>query len=193
MFITRSSFFSASLLVFMLTASVHAQPLRVTPLTPAVLERWMITTTDMKPYAELLEAMHTTEAEAKAFEALSAVEQDQQVKDFLTAHKVYDKATAVVKAQDWSVGDYMRISTQIGNAIAAYLHEDIVASLPADQAQAMRENADPAIAAVSKADLAFIRRNIASIQQFFQIYSAIDSLKDSPKDSATDAKGLPRI
>lgn len=189
MFITRSSFFSASLLVFMLTASVHAQPLRVTPLTPAVLERWMITTTDMKPYAELLEAMHTTEAEAKAFEALSAVEQDQQVKDFLTAHKVYDKATAVVKAQDWSVGDYMRISTQIGNAIAAYLHEDIVASLPADQAQAMRENADPAIAAVSKADLAFIRRNIASIQQFFQIYSAIDS----PKDSANDAKGLPRI
>lgn len=190
MFITRSSFFSASLLIFMLAASAQAQPLRVTPLTPAVLERWMVTTTDMKPYAELLEAMHTTEAEAKAFEALSAVEQDQQVKDFLTAHKVYDKATAVVKAQGWqSVGDYMRISTQIGNAIAAYLHEDIVASLPADQAQAMRENADPAIAAVSKADLAFIRRNIASIQQFFQIYSATDS----PGDSATDAKDLPRI
>lgn len=192
MFITRSSFFSASLLIFMLAASAQAQPLRVTPLTPAVLERWMVTTTDMKPYAELLEAMHTTEAEAKAkaFEALSAFEQDQQVKDFLTAHKVYDKATAVVKAQGWqSVGDYMRISTQIGNAIAAYLHEDIVASLPADQAQAMRENADPAIAAVSKADLAFIRRNIASIQQFFQIYSATDS----PGDSATDAKDLPRI
>lgn len=167
--------------MLMLAVSVVAQPLRVGALTDAVLERWMITTTDMKPYAQLLEAMHPGEAEAKAFEALTAAEQDQQVKAFLAANKVYDKTTLLVKAQGWqSVGDYMRTSAQIGNAIAAYLHEDIVASLPAEQATAMRDNTDPAITAVPKADLEFIRRNIASIQQFFQTYSTVDK-KDLPR------------
>src|SRR5690606_3845783 len=99
--IARSIFFCWSLLVLMLATSLVAQPLRVGALTDAVLERWMITTTDMKPYAQLLEAMHPGEAEAKAFEVLSAAEQDQQVKVFLTAHKVYDKTTALVKAQGW--------------------------------------------------------------------------------------------
>ena len=180
MLIARSTF-CVSLLVLMLAASVLAQPLRVTPLTHSVLERWMITTTDMKPYAQLLEAMHPGEAEAKAFEGLSSAEQDRQVNAFLTTHQVYDKTTALVTAQGWqSVGDYMRISAQIGNAIAAYLHEDIIASLPTEQAEAMRENTDPAITAVPKADLEFIRRNIASIQQFFQSYSTADE-QDLPR------------
>lgn len=158
----------------LLNTMVIAQPFLAKGLNNDTLDRWMLTTSDIKPFSELLDSMHKTQVEALAFEALTAFEQDKRVNEFLALHHRGEKLAAVVKARGWaSVGDYMRTSTQIGNAIAAYFQEDIIARLPSEQAQIMRAKIDPAIAAVAKKDLEFIRANIASIQKFMQEYSGV--------------------
>lgn len=163
---------AAFFLLFNIT--LVAQPFLVKTLTTDTLNRWMITTKAIKPFSELLDSMHKTQVEALAFEALSTYEQDKRVREYLTQHQHGDKLTVIIKAQGWkSVGDYMRTSTQIGNTIAAYFQEDIIANLPPEQAQAMREKADPAIAAIAKKDLEFIRNNIVTIQKFMQDYSGV--------------------
>lgn len=163
-----------ALILLLTSADLWAQPFFIKPLNDDLLTRWMQTTLAIKPHSELLDSMQQTEAEALAFEALPAHEQDKQVEKFLIQHNVDDQLNRLVKSQGWrSVGDYMRASAQVGNAMAAYFQEDILAKLPAQEAKAMRERVDPAIAKVSDADLAFVRKNISVIQKFMQDYSAL--------------------
>lgn len=161
--------------LFVFSVGVSAQSLLIKPLDSDTLNRWMQTTQSIKPYATLLDAMHATEAEALAFEALSAPQQDKQVNAFLKQKQLDITLNALVTAQGWkSVGDYMRISSKIGNAIAAYFQEGMLARLPPEQAIILRENTDPAIKAVPDADLAFVRDNIASIETFMRSYSTAE-------------------
>jgi hypothetical protein len=158
--------------VLLIVSGMSAQPLLAKPLNEDILNRWTVTTTELKPFAELLGAVNASEEEAIAFEAMSDKQQDKKVKAFLIKNKVYDQTTRIVKQHGWkSVGDYMRSSTQLGNAIAAYLQEGIIAGHPEDEAKAMREHVDPALAAVPKEDLEFIRRNAVTIKTFMQEYS----------------------
>lgn len=162
----------ALLVMCLICVCATAQPLRVRMLDNDTLNRWMITTTELKPYSELLESINATEEEAIAFEAMSPAKQDQKITDYLKSKDAYDVMTQLVKKHGWyNIGEYVRKSTQIGNAIARYLQEDIMAGLPPEEAQAMREKSDPAVAAVTDADLEFVRKNISTLQTFMKLYS----------------------
>lgn len=162
--------FAAYLLLIMV--GVSAQSSLAKPLNEDILKRWMVTTNELKPYAELLGAVNANEQEAVAFETMPDKQQDKKVKAFLIKNRVYDQTTKIVKKNNWkNVGDYMRSSTQLGNAIAAYMQESIIASRPDDEAQAIREHTDPALIAVAKEDLEFIRSNAPAIKTFMQAYS----------------------
>lgn len=165
---------SAATFFLLVSTTAIAQPFFKKSLNDEILNRWMITTNEIKPFSELLDSMHKTETEALAFEALTTLEQDKKVQEFLVQHQVEKKMTALVKSRGWkSVGDYMRTSAQIGNAIAAHFQEDIIANLPPEQAQALREKMDPAIVGVSSQDLQFVQKNIVTIQKFMQDYAGV--------------------
>lgn len=135
--------------------------------------RWMQSNRDMAPIVQLVDSAHETDAAIKAFEALPAPEQDQHINELLTANKVLDRANFIAQKHGWkSVGEYMRLSTKLGNAIAAYFLFADLGEVTEEQAQQLKEKADPAVLAVPKTDIEFIKRNEKALQQYIQAYGA---------------------
>ena len=66
----------------------------------------------------------------------------------------------------------MRLSSKLGNAIAAYFLFGDLDKLTEEQAKQLKEKADPAILAVPRSDIEFIKRNEKSLQQYIKAYGA---------------------
>lgn len=168
------------LLVLILCVSTfaHAQFLpanktKPLPLTQSVLARWFETNTTIRDYQHAIDEMLPTDAEATAFDKLSIVEQDNIVNNYLQRKGLFEPLNTNIKKLGWTgVADYMRVSSQIGNAIAADLQATRIAQLTPEQARAVLDKTDPAVKAVSNEDLAFVRANMAAIRQHIQGYSA---------------------
>jgi hypothetical protein len=155
-------------------ASVNAQFLPDNKnLNAQSVTRWMQSNRDMAPIVQRIDAMNSSDAELKAFEALSAVEQDQKIDALLTSEKVLESASLLAHKHGWkSVGEYMRLSTKLGNAIAAYFLFADLGKVTEEQKQQLKEKADPAVLAVPKSDIEFIKKNEKALQQYIQAYGA---------------------
>lgn len=135
--------------------------------------RWMQTNRDIAPIVQLVDGMNATDAALKAFEALSPVEQDQKINALLKSKNLLENANQITQKHGWkSVGEYMRLSTKLGNAIAAYFLFGDLGNVTEEQAQQLREKADPAVLAVPKSDIDFIKKNEKVLQKYIQAYSA---------------------
>lgn len=135
--------------------------------------RWMQSNRDMAPLVQIVDSTHESDAALKQFDALPAAEQDQQINQLLASNNLLDQANSVVQKHGWkSVGEYMRLSTKLGNAIAAYFLFADLGAVTEEQAQQLKEKADPAVLAVPKSDIEFIKRNEKPLQQYIQAYGA---------------------
>lgn len=137
------------------------------------IERWMQSNRAMAPLMQLLDEMNATADALKAFDELTPIEQDKKIEAFLAEKNMLASAHRIATTQGWkSVGEYMRLSTRLGNAIAAYFLAQDLQQLPEEQAKALREKADPAILAVPESDIGFIKVHEKTLQQYIQAYAA---------------------
>ena len=137
------------------------------------VSRWMQTNRDIAPIVQVVDSMNATDAELKAFEALPPAEQDQRVDAVLKSNNLLETANQITQRYGWkSVGEYMRLSTKLGNAIAAYFLFGDLGKVTEEQAQQLKEKADPAVLAVPKSDMEFIKKNEKALQQYIQAYGA---------------------
>lgn len=137
------------------------------------VQRWMQTNRDIAPIMQAVDSMNTTDAAIKAFDALPAAEQDQKIDALLENKNLHDMARHVCQKHGWkSVGEYMRLGTRLGNAIAAYFLFGDLGKVTEEQAKQLKEKADPAVLAVPKSDIDFVRRNEQGLQQYIQAYRA---------------------
>lgn len=137
------------------------------------VERWMQSNRAMAPIMQMLDEMNTTADDLREFDTLTPTEQDKRIDAFLAEKEMLASANRIAVAQGWkSVGEYMRLSSKLGNAIAAYFLAQDLQQLPAEHAKALREKADPAILAVPETDIAFIKANEKTLQQYIQAYAA---------------------
>lgn len=137
------------------------------------VQRWMQTNRDIAPIMQVVDSMNTTEADIKAFEALPSSEQDKKIDALLEARDMHLAATQILQKHGWkSVGEYMRLSTRLGNAIAAYFLFGDMARLTEEQAAQLKGKADPAVLAVPPSDIDFIKRNEKALQKYIQAYGA---------------------
>ena len=144
-----------------------------TTLNTQSVERWMQSNRAMAPIMQIVDEMNLTAEALREFDALTPTEQDKKIDAFLAGKKMLDAANRIAVGQGWkSVGEYMRLSTKLGNAIAAYFLVQDLQQLPAEHARALREKADPAILAVPETDIAFIKANEKTLQQYIQAYAA---------------------
>lgn len=133
--------------------------------------RWMQTNRDMAPIVQLVDSMHATDAALKTFEALAPAEQDQKINDFLQSKEMLGSAHQIAQQHGWkSVGEYMRLSTKLGNAIAAYFLLGDLGKVTEEQEKQLKEKADPAVLAVPKSDIDFIKKNEKALQKYIQAY-----------------------
>lgn len=153
---------------------VHAQLLpNNNSLNAQSVQRWMQTNRDIASIMQAVDSMNSTDAEIKAFDALPAVEQDQKIDALLKSRNLQDMARNITQKYGWkSVGEYMRLSTKLGNAIAAYFLFGNLGKVTEDQAKQLKEKADPAVLAVPRSDIDFIKRNEKALQQYIQAYGA---------------------
>ena len=144
------------------------------PLTQEILTRWIATNKAIREYQVLIEEMLPTDKEAQAFDQLSLVEQDKIVNQYLQKKGKFEPLNSKIRALGWTgVADYMRTSSQIGNAIAADLEAERLQVMTPQQAKAILDKTDPAVKSVTKADLEFIRANKSIISQHIQSYSNV--------------------
>ena len=137
------------------------------------VQRWMQTNREMAPVVQVIDTMNATEAALKAFESMSPVEQDQKINEVLNANNLLENANQVTQKYGWkSVGEYMRLSTRLGNAIAAYFLLGDLGKVTEEQQKQLKEKADPAVLAVPKSDMDFIKRNEKALQKYIQAYGA---------------------
>ncbi len=137
------------------------------------VNRWMQSNRAMAPLVQAIDSHHLTPESFSAFEALTPVQQDQKIEHILREENLLSQANAVVRQYGWkSVGEYMRLSTVLGNAIAAYFLFGDLGSVTEEQAAQLREKADPAVLAVPPQDIEFIRHNEQTLQQYIQAYGA---------------------
>lgn len=163
-------------LVFLYCVSLGAQA-QLLPdnktLNKQSVQRWMQTNRDMEPILQVVDAMHPTDEAIKAFEALPAVEQDAKIHAVLAEKNMLTTANTITARHGWkSVGEYMRLSTKLGNAIAAYFLLGDLGRVNEEQKKALREKADPAVLAVPESDIAFVKANEKTLQQYIQAYGA---------------------
>jgi membrane-bound inhibitor of C-type lysozyme len=138
---------------------------------PAV-QRWMNSNRDFSVIIQRVDTMHKTETDFKHFELLSPNQQDQKLTRFLQDNKLLDASKAISARYGWaSLGEYMRFSTRLGNAIAAYFLKLQLEKLPAAQQKALKEKADPAVLAVPASDVAFVQANETLLKNYIQAYS----------------------
>lgn len=137
------------------------------------VQRWMQTNRDMAPIIQVVDGMNSTDAEIKAFDALPALEQDQKINALLKANNLQDTANHIIQKHGWkSVGEYMRLSSKLGNAIAAYFLFGDLGKVTEEQAKQLKEKADPAVLAVPRSDIDFVKRNERALQQYIKAYGA---------------------
>jgi hypothetical protein len=137
------------------------------------VERWMQSNRSMAPIMQLLDEMNATAEALQTFDALSPAEQDQQINQFLTEKNTLAAANTTATTHGWkSVGEYMRLSTRLGNAIAAYFLAEDLAQLPEEHAKLLREKTNPAVLAVPEKDIAFIKANEKPLRQYIKAYAA---------------------
>lgn len=168
------SLFSSLVFVFV-SLCTQAQLLAVTPsttLNEQLLTRWMKTNVEIRSYAAVINEMFPTENEAKAFDQLNAQDQDRLVNQYLQKKGLFEPLNTNIKKLGWTgVADYMRASSRIGNAIAAYFFQDKIKRLTEEQKKAVREKEDPAVLAVNANDIEFIRTHEKILQQHISQYS----------------------
>ncbi len=168
--------FSVVLTSFLLVCSLSANAQFLPDnknLNAQSVARWMQSNRDMAPLVQIVDSAHESDAALKKFDALPAVEQDQQINQLLASNNLLDQANNVVQKHGWkSVGEYMRLSTKLGNAIAAYFLFADLGAVTEEQAQQLKEKADPAVLAVPKSDIEFIKRNEKPLRQYIQAYGA---------------------
>jgi hypothetical protein len=135
--------------------------------------RWMQTNRDIAPIVQVVDSMNATDAALKAFEALLPAEQDQRINTLLKANNLLESANQVTQKHGWkSVGEYMRLSTKLGNAIAAYFLFSDLGKVTEEQEKQLKEKADPAVLAVPKSDIDFIKKNEKGLRKYIQAYGA---------------------
>lgn len=137
------------------------------------VHRWMQTNRDIAPVVQVVDEMNTNEAALKAFESMAAAEQDQKINELLKSKNLLERANQITQQYGWkSVGEYMRLSTKLGNAIAAYFLFGNLGKVTEEQEKQLKEKADPAVLAVPKSDIDFIKRNEKALQKYIQAYGA---------------------
>lgn len=135
--------------------------------------RWMQTNRDIAPIVQVVDAMHATDTALKSFEALPPAEQDQQINVLLKSNNLLDSANQIMQKHGWkSVGEYMRLSTKLGNAIAAYFLFGDLGKVTEEQEKQLKQKADPAVLAVPKSDIEFIKKNEKALQKYIKAYGA---------------------
>lgn len=135
--------------------------------------RWMQTNRDIAPIVQVVDSMNATDTALKAFEALKPADQDQKINEVLRSNNLLESANQITQKHGWkSVGEYMRLSTKLGNAIAAYFLFGDLGKVTKEQEKQLKEKADPAVLAVSRSDIDFIKKNEKALQKYIQAYGA---------------------
>lgn len=170
----KGSVLTLGLLAVLLLQTAQAQLLpNNQALNAQSVQRWMNSNRAMASSMQLLDAMHNSAEEMARFELLPAAEQDRRIARFLQERGLLASVQASAEQLGWkSLGEYQRLGTRLGNAIAAYFLLQDSARLAESERQALLDNADPAIRAVPAADIAFVRTNEAALQQYIQAYGA---------------------
>lgn len=152
---------------------MNAQLLPNGSLNAQSVQRWMQTNRDIAPIMQAIDTMNNTDASIKAFEALPAAEQDKKIDALLKAKNLQEMANTIIHKHGWkSVGEYMRLSTKLGNAIAAYFLFGDMEKMTEEQATQLKGKADPAVLAVPRSDIDFVKRNEKTLQHYIQAYGA---------------------
>lgn len=161
-------------IMLVLSVSAHAQLLPDNKnLNAQSVQRWMQTNRDIEPFVQVVDSMNASEADLKAFDALSPAEQDKKIDALLKSKNLFETAHQVTQQHGWkSVGEYMRLSSKLGNAIAAYFLFGDLGKVTEEQAQQLKEKADPAVLAVPRSDIDFVKRNEKVLQKYIQAYGA---------------------
>jgi len=135
------------------------------------VDRWMKSAEAMAPVAELMDSMLSSDEEIIKFDQLSALEQDQEIQQFLTEQNQWDFANALAKKWGWkSPGEFRRLSTKLGNAIAAYFSKKDMEGLNEDQINQLKAKLDPVILAVPESDVVFVQQHEKQLQAYIQAY-----------------------
>jgi|GEM_PF-614943 len=144
-----------------------------TSLNVQSVQRWMDSNRDFVNVVQVLEPMHKSEEDLKKFELLPADEQDLQIAAFLKKNNLENVTRDIVARHGWkTVGEYMRLSTKLGNAIAAYFFSIEADKLTEDQRKALRAKTDSAVLNVPKEDIEFVRSHETLLKTYIQAYSA---------------------
>jgi hypothetical protein len=157
-----------------LSGASHAQFLPDnTTLNVHSVQRWMQSNRDFASAVQSLDELNKTENDLKRFEALPAAEQDRKITEFLQQKQMLESTNKVASQHGWkSLGEYMRLSTRLGNAIAAYFYTQEAAKLTEEQKKALQAKTDSAVLNVPPADIAFVKNNEKLLKAYIQAYSA---------------------
>lgn len=143
-----------------------------TVLSVQSVQRWMESNRDFAGVIQVLDEMHKTEEESKKFDVLPAVEQDQKITAFLIQKNQLETANAIAARHGWkSTGEYIRLSTKLGNAIAAYFFNEESSHLSDAQKKALRAKTDSAVLNAPPEDIAFVKANENLLKNYIQAYS----------------------
>ena len=143
-----------------------------TSLNVQSIQRWMNSNRDFVGVVQVLEPMHKSEEDLKKFETLPAAEQDARIAAFLQKNNLTGVTQAVVMHHGWkSVGEYLRLSTRLGNAIAAYFFSQQIAKLTEDQKKALRAKTDAAVLNAPAEDIAFVQSHETLLKSYIQAYA----------------------
>ncbi len=169
----KTFFFSVSFFLMLAGSIANAQLLPNSTLNTQSVQRWMQTNRDIAPIMQAIDTMNNTDAKIKAFDALPAIEQDKKIDALLTSKNLQEMAKNITQKHGWkSVGEYMRLSTRLGNAIAAYFLFGDTEKMTEEQAKQLKGKADPAVLAVPRSDIEFVKRNEKTLQHYIQAYGA---------------------
>jgi len=136
------------------------------------VQRWMQSNRDFAQAVQALDELHKTDSDLKKFEALPATEQDQKITAFLQQKQLLEPTNKIAAQHGWkSLGEYVRLSTKLGNAIAAYFFTEESARLTEEQKKALRVKTDPAILNVPQSDILFVKNNEKLLKTYIQAYA----------------------
>jgi hypothetical protein len=143
-----------------------------TVLSVQSVQRWMDSNRDFSSVIQVLDGMHKTEDDLKKFDTLPAADQDQKITAFLIQKNQLEAATAIAVRHGWkSPGEYIRLSTKLGNAIAAYFITEEIAHLSEVQKKALIAKTDAAVLNAPKEDIAFVKANENLLKNYIQAYA----------------------
>jgi len=162
-----------ALLLLISSAFSYAQLLPDnTTLNVQSVQRWMDSNRDFAGVVQALDAMHKSDEELKKFDAMPASEQDQKITDFLQKNNLLQSANSISVRHGWkSAGEYMRLSTKLGNAIAAYFFTQEIANLNEVQKKSLRAKTDAAVLNAPQEDIAFVKSHETLLKTYIQAYS----------------------